>query len=70
MNTTEVQETETFVPVRRAAPRLGVPAAWLKAEALADRLPHLRAGRRLLMNVATVERALQDRAAKAGAAHE
>lgn len=50
--------SETFVPLRMAASSLGVPAAWLDAEAKQGRLPHLRAGRRLLFNVAQTEREL------------
>ena len=57
--------SETFVPAHQAASRLGVPAAWLKAEAKAARIPHLMTGRRLLLNVATVERALLSRASGA-----
>lgn len=49
---------ESFVSVDRAAIRLGVPAAWLKAEALAGRVPSLRVGRRILLNPTTIEAAL------------
>lgn len=59
MNT---QATETFLSAERAAIRLGVPAAWLKAEARAGRIPHLQAGRRVLFNLAIVEQALLERA--------
>lgn len=55
-------EPEAFVSLRRAASRIGVPIAWLKAEAEADRVPHLRVSRRLMFNVAEVERVLLDRA--------
>lgn len=55
---------EAFLPLRRAAARLGVPAAWLRAEAHAGRVPHLRVGRRLLFNTAAVEAVLSDRAAQ------
>lgn len=68
MNTTP--PIETFISVDRAAVRLGVPAAWLRAEARAGRVPCLRAGKRLLVNVAMVRRALAERAerdAKKGA---
>ena len=47
------------------ARRLRLPAAWLKAEAKAGRIPALRAGRRLLFNAEAVELVLLDRAAKA-----
>ncbi len=56
------QATEAFLPLRRAATRLGVPAAWLRAEARAGRVPHLRIGRRMLFNLAAVESVLLDRA--------
>jgi hypothetical protein len=39
-----------------------VPAAWLRAEADAGRLPHLRAGSAYLFDVDTVERLLLERA--------
>jgi hypothetical protein len=58
-------KTELFLPLRRAAVRLGVPMAWLRAEADAGRVPHLRAGRRLLVNPEAVERALLKRARQA-----
>jgi hypothetical protein len=57
---------ESFLPLRRAAVRLGVPAAWLRAEADAGRVPHLRVGRRLLVNPQAVERVLLERAQQAG----
>ena len=57
-----MSHSEVFLPVDQTATRLGVPAAWLKAEAKADRLPHLKAGRRILFHVQTVERALLARA--------
>lgn len=58
--------SESFLPLRRAAVRLGVPAAWLRAEADAGRVPHLRVGRRLLVNPQAVERVLLDRSRQAG----
>jgi hypothetical protein len=45
-----------------AARRLRVPAGWLRSEALAGRVPVLRAGRRLLFNVDAVRAALLERA--------
>jgi len=60
----EDQKLESFVSLQGAALRLGVPMAWLRAEALAGRVPCLRAGRRLLFRVADVEHVLADRAAK------
>ena len=60
--------TTKLVSVRGLADRLKLPAAWLKAEAAAGRIPSLRAGRRLLFNPTAVERVLLDRAA--GMNHE
>jgi hypothetical protein len=48
----------------RLARRIGVPATWLRAEADAGRIPCLRAGKRYLFDLATVQRELSDRAAK------
>lgn len=58
----DVRIPESFIPVRRLAARIGVPAAWLKREAAAGRVPSLRVGRRLLMNREAVERVLLQRA--------
>jgi len=58
-------QSESFLPLRRAAARLGVPAAWLRGEAVAGRVPHLRVGRRLLVNPQAVERVLLERAQQA-----
>lgn len=41
--------------------RLHVPAKWLRAEAEAGRIPHLRAGNALLFDPQTVERIVFDR---------
>jgi hypothetical protein len=41
---------DVFRPVRHAAFRLRVPPAWLAAEAKANRVPHLRVGRRIYVN--------------------
>jgi hypothetical protein len=60
-----------LVSVVGLARRLGLAANWLRAEAIAGRIPALRAGRRLLFSVSAVERALLDRASRsvvAGAA--
>jgi hypothetical protein len=60
-----IHRPETFIPLKRAAHRLGVPASWLRTEAEANRLPHLTVGRRLLFNVELVERELIARASDA-----
>jgi len=57
---------DTLLPIRFVARRLRVTVAWLRAEALAGRVPHLNAGGRILMNLATVEKALAERAAREG----
>ena len=44
-----------------AARRLGVPAKWLKAEAEADRVPHLRAGSRYLFDLGKLQEAIRQR---------
>lgn len=68
MDSTNVRET--FLPLQTTAGRLGVPAAWLREEALAGRVPYLRAGRRMLFAPAEVERVLIARAENVqGAAH-
>ena len=54
---------ETFQPLRLVASRVGVPAAWLRAEAEAGRVPHLRAGRQILISREQAEQALLRRAA-------
>ena len=47
-----------FIPLRAAAEKLGVPMTFLRVEALAGRVPVLRAGRRLLFNVVSAREAL------------
>ena len=56
------QPPEAFISLRRTAARLGVPIAWLKAEAEAGEVPHLKVGRRLLFRSDEVERVLLERA--------
>ena len=57
-----VAPSETEEVRRALGVLLGVPAAWLRSEAEAGRVPYLRAGRRLLFNLAEVERSLLERA--------
>lgn len=59
-----VQTSEVFLPLHRAASRLGVPANWLRMEALTGRVPYLRVGRRMLFNPAAIEEVLLHRAAQ------
>ena len=61
-------EPETYVSLRRAATEIGVPMSWLKAQADAGRLPHLRCGRMRRFNIAEVERLLRERAIAASSA--
>ena len=55
--------SERFTNLRRVAMETGVPAAWLRREAEAGRVPVVRAGRRLLANPEQVAAALARRAA-------
>ncbi len=52
------------MPLKRAAFRLGVPIKWLRDEAEAGRVPSLRVGRRVLVNLQTVEQILLERAGR------
>jgi hypothetical protein len=54
------------LPLNKAARCLRVPAAWMRAEVDAGRLPALRAGRAILIHVPTVAKLLADRAKQAG----
>ena len=58
--------TPRLLTIGAMARRLHVPATWLRAEALAGRLPHLRAGQRVLFHVDTVEQILLERARTTG----
>lgn len=55
-------ENEKLLPVGPMARRLRVPVQWLRAEAEAGRIPHLRAGKAFLFDPATVEQVLIERA--------
>ena len=52
---------ESFLSLRRAAARLGVPIDWLRREAQRGDIPCLRVGRRMLFNVDDVERSIRRR---------
>jgi hypothetical protein len=52
-----------LIRLHQLARRLCLPREWLRDEARAGRLPCLRVGRKLLFNLAVVERVLADRAA-------
>jgi hypothetical protein len=57
-----------LLPLGQTARLLQVPAAWLRAEAEAGRLPHLKAGKALLFDVDSVEQILIERARMGGKA--
>ncbi|MCE9555924.1 MAG: helix-turn-helix domain-containing protein [Planctomycetes bacterium] len=57
-----------ILPLNEMAARLRVTNAWLRGEADAGRVPHLKAGTRYLFHPAAVERVISARAAgEAGA---
>jgi hypothetical protein len=56
-----------LVHLNTLARRLGVPAVWLRREAEAGNLPHIKAGSQLLFDAATVERILLERATRTDA---
>jgi excisionase family DNA binding protein len=62
-------EKPKLVPLGEMAERLRVPRSWLKAEADAGRLPHLKAGARVLFDAQVVEALLHERAIQKGAPH-
>jgi len=47
----------------RIAERFGVPPSWIRAQAKAGNLPHIRAGRRLLFSTEAVTAAIASMAA-------
>jgi hypothetical protein len=63
-----------LLSLSRMARRIGVPAAWLRAQADAGRVPCLRVGKRYLFHVCTVQEAVARMAAnpnaKEGPSHE
>ncbi len=56
--------TATYISATELANELGLPLAWLRAEAKAGKIPSLRVGRRLLFNPESVKRVLLNRTAK------
>jgi excisionase family DNA binding protein len=50
-----------YLRLEELADATRLPAAWLKREADAGRLPHIRAGRLRMFNLAAVMQALADR---------
>ncbi len=53
--------TLSFCSVGYVADRLGVPSTWLRSEAEAGRVPVIRAGKRMLMDLDAVRVALVKR---------
>jgi excisionase family DNA binding protein len=62
--TTPEPPSPPLMGLARMARRLGVTQRWLRDEADAGRVPHLRAGTRYLFAPAAVEAALAARAAR------
>jgi hypothetical protein len=62
----ENKEKHKILPLYAVARRLHVPQKWLRAEAEADRIPHLKAGKTILLNPHVVEKLLVERASKRG----
>ena len=62
---TDTTAIPAFLPIAPAARYLGVPVKWLKSEVDAGRVPHLRVGRRLLVQLDAVEKTLRERAKQA-----
>lgn len=56
--------SHTLLNLRQLARRLGVPADWVRRQAIAGSIPCLKAGRRLLFNAEAVEAALAKAAAE------
>ena len=56
-----IEENKKPLHLGAMARRLRVPATWLRAEAEAGRIPHLRAGSALLFDPEVVERIVFDR---------
>jgi hypothetical protein len=58
-----------LIPQGPLARGLRVPAKWLREEALAGRVPHLKTGQVILFDPETVERVLVERARQEGGDH-
>jgi excisionase family DNA binding protein len=59
-----MNDTQYILTLPELARELRLPERWLRAEADAGRIPHLRAEHKYRFNRAAVERALADRAAR------
>lgn len=60
------QSNTRFLPLLRAAERFGVPAAWLRSEALAGRVPALQADGQILFLPDVLGAVLRERATETG----
>jgi excisionase family DNA binding protein len=58
--------TTLLLSLPALAEALNLPEEWIKAEAEAGRIPHLRIGKRYRFNSEAVIRTLAERAAKTG----
>ena len=67
-----MRENDTYISVLELSNALGLPLAWLKAEAKAGRIPSLQVGRRHLFNAEAVRRELAERTGnrKGGRGHD
>jgi len=59
-------DNHVLVTLPRIAATMGVPALWLRREALAGRIPCLKIGRSIRFYPPAVERALAERTAESG----
>lgn len=64
MHDSNTKRPLTLGPMAR---RLRVPSSWLRSEAEAGRIPHLKAGKTLLFDAETVEGIVLERVRQAGA---
>jgi len=62
-------KSTSLVDIAQLAARLRLPIAWIKSEAQAGRLPHLKVGRQWLFEQAAIEAVLADRARSEGVHH-
>jgi len=59
-----IRTKQNLLPLGAMARRLHVPAKWLRTEAEAGKIPHLKAGKAILYNPDVVEKLLIERASK------
>jgi hypothetical protein len=60
----ELNIPKDIVPIAFLARKLRVPLKWLRSEAENGRIPHIKAGKNILVNPKAVERVLAERAKK------